>query len=354
VDDANRPLACPDYEAGTGYTLDEYLRAYDPAVWGRTRVPNGPLETARNAAHLNQQNRVRITIPSNTTLVGSGSDARISGAYVRVNNAQNVIIRNVTFEDAYDCFPQWDPTDGALGNWNSSYDNLGLLGAANVWVDHCEFTDGPHPDELQPFFFGREFVVHDGALDITNASDLVTVSWNHFARHDKLMLIGSSDTATGDIGKLRVTLHHNFFDSNVQRAPRVRFGQVHVYNNYYRLDPSNYSYSWGVGVQSQIVAQNNYFQTSSGRPGLLYTGIEHVPASRIISRFSGDAIFVKRTLVDGRVPVDVLGEYNRTHEPDLSNGVGWVPFLYNEMDSPQTVSLRVPSMAGVFRGRVRF
>ena len=33
---------------------------------------------------------------------------------------------------------------------------------------------------------------------------------------------------------LRVTLHHNLFESIGQRTPRVRFGKVHVYNNLYR------------------------------------------------------------------------------------------------------------------------
>ena len=203
--------------------------AFDPATWGRTRVPSGPLETARVAAHTKQQNRIRVNLTSNTTLVGLGPDARIVNAHVRVNNIQNVIIRNITFEDAFDCFPQWDPTDGALGNWNSSYDNISLTGATNVWVDHNAFNDGEHPDSAQPVYFGRPFVIHDGAVDITNASDLATVSWNRFDEHDKVMLIGSSDGATADVGKLRVTVHHNVFDSNVQRTPRVRFGQVHVY-----------------------------------------------------------------------------------------------------------------------------
>lgn len=38
-------------------------------------------------------------------------------------------------------------------------------------------------------------------------------------QHDKA--IGGSDSATADRNKLRVTIHHNVFDRNVQRAPRV-------------------------------------------------------------------------------------------------------------------------------------
>jgi len=33
----------------------------------------------------------------------------------------------------------------------------------------------------------------------------VTVSWNRFENHDKVMLIGSSDNAPADGGKLKVT-----------------------------------------------------------------------------------------------------------------------------------------------------
>jgi pectate lyase len=293
------------------------------------------------AAHTKQQNRIRVNLTSNTTLVGLGPDARIVNAHVRVNNIQNVIIRNITFEDAFDCFPQWDPTDGALGNWNSSYDNISLTGATNVWVDHNAFNDGEHPDSAQPVYFGRPFVIHDGAVDITNASDLATVSWNRFGEHDKVMLIGSSDGATADVGKLRVTVHHNVFDSNVQRTPRVRFGQVHVYNNYYAVKSETYGYSWGVGVQSQIYAENNYFVTDGT-----------VDPSRFISRFNGTLIFIGDTLLNGhsrKSHVDVLAAYNAVRDPDLSSAVTWTPFLVGEFHPTQAVAGVVRNTAGTFR-----
>ena len=133
------------------------------------------------------------------------------------------------------------------------------------------------------------------------------------------MLIGSSDGATADIGKLRVTVHHNVFDSNVQRTPRVRFGQVHVYNNYYVVNSATYGYSWGVGVQSQLYAENNYFVTDGT-----------VDPSRFISRFNGNLIFVGDTLLNGhskKSHIDVLAAYNTARDPDLSDAVTWAPFL---------------------------
>jgi pectate lyase len=99
-----------------------------------------------------------------------------------------------------------------------------------------------------------------------------TVSWNRFEDHDKVMLIGSTDNPAVDTGKLHVSLHYNLFRNVGQRTPRVRFGQVHVYNNLYSAAPGdNYLYSWGVGVESSIFAENNVFlgvATGSGGSGV--------------------------------------------------------------------------------------
>src|SRR5258707_5906365 len=141
-DDAGNPLACADYITG-GYSLAAYLQTYDPAVWGRTSVPSGPLETARHASEANQGKRVMIYIPSNTTIIGAEPGARVVGANFMVSKVNNVIVRNIQFENAFDCFPQWDPTDGSTGNWNSAFDNLSILNnSTHVWIDHDSFTDG--------------------------------------------------------------------------------------------------------------------------------------------------------------------------------------------------------------------
>ena len=350
VDDNNQPLSCDDY-AAPGYSLEAYLQAYDPdpAIWGR-KAPSGTLETARRLSQQAQQARVRIDVTSNTTLVGLGDDARLLGVSLRLDRVNNVIIRNITFQDAYDCFPQWDPTDGSTGNWNSQYDNIWVRGATHIWVDHSAFNDGDNPDSAQPLYFDRPYQVHDGALDITNAADLVTVSWNRFTDHDKVMLIGSSDSAAADRGKLRVTLHHNLFENVGQRAPRVRFGQVHVYNNYYAIENADtYVYSWGVGVESKIYAENNYFSADGVTP------------DRFIRRFNGTAIHASGTYVNGRAAadqVDVLAAYNAVNDPDLAGAVRWTtedgvvverPTLYTIIHPTQAVPGLVGNKAGPFR-----
>jgi len=346
VDDNNQPLSCGDY-ARSGYTLEAYLAAYDPAVWGRV-LPSGPLESARIASQQAQQARVRLRVGSNTTIVGVGNNAVIRGAWFDIRGTSgvpdsriNIIVRNITFQDTFDCFPQWDPTDGSQGNWNSAYDSISLRDCNHVWIDHNTFEDRDTADSTLPSYFGRLFQEHDGEVDITNASDLVTVSYNRFLSHDKVMLIGSSDSATADRGKLRVTIHHNLFEGVGQRTPRVRFGKVHVYNNYYR--PKNfegYQYSWGVGRESAIFAEDNFFRVD-----------ESITPDRFISRLNGTAIHASATLVNAAADskfVDVLAVYNAVNNPDLSDDVGWTPTLFLEIEPAFKVPSAVESRSGPF------
>ncbi len=334
-DDQGQPLTCDDYITG-GYSLAAYLAAYDPAVWGRSSKPSGPLEDARKASESNQAKRVQIYIPANTTIVGLGN-ARVLGANFMVSNVNNVIIRNIQFENAFDCFPQWDPTDGATGNWNSAFDNLSILNnATHVWIDHNSFTDGSLPDSQEPQYFGRVYEQHDGELDITKGADLVTVSWNRLTNHDKTMLIGSTDSSTYDVGKLRVTVHHNDFVNTNQRLPRVRYGQVHVYNNLYEeASNSAFLYALGVGVSSQIYAQNNYYVIPKG-----------FTAGNIIGYFKGTAIHTSGDVVNG-VPTDLLAAYNVTHPSNpLSGSVDWTPQYHLAINPTWLVPIIVRRFAG--------
>ncbi len=341
TDDGGGRLGCRDYADGTGYTLRKYLAAYDPRTWGSAR-PSGTQEEARQVAAARQAERIVLPVGSNTTIVGLGSGAVLKGASLQVRNADNVIVRNLELRDAYDCFPVWQPNSGGLGDWKTAYDTIWLTGATHVWVDHVTASDKGHPDADEPTYFARNHLRHDGLLDITNGSDLVTVSWSRFADHDKAMLIGSGDTATGDRGKLRVTLHHNEFESVVQRAPRVRFGQVHVYNNRYVVpeDVHDYRYSVGVSTESAIYAENNAFTA----PG-------HVEAADLVKSWNGTALHQTGTLFNG-FPVDLLtiyNAYNSGSERDLTADVGWTPTLHTKIDSADTADREVARGAGAGR-----
>jgi pectate lyase len=118
--------------------------------------------------------------------------------------------------------------------------------SANVWIDHCTITDSG-----------------DGAIDITQESDNVTVSWCHIyyssasLPHRLASLIASSDA---DSGNYRTTYHHNWFGTNCQeRLPSVRFGSAHVFNNYYNAPGNNYCVR--TRIEAECLVQNNFFQS---------------------------------------------------------------------------------------------
>ncbi|MFI8803509.1 polysaccharide lyase family 1 protein [Micromonospora chalcea] len=334
------PLDCADL-ADPEYSLQAYLAAYDPAAWGRTN-PSGPLEAARVRSVANQTRLTQINVGSNTTIIGLRG-ARLTGLTLMIDRVDNVIVRNIEFVDARDCFPAWSPTDGDTGNWNSQYDQISVRRSEHVWIDHNTFTDGDNPDSTQPVFFGRPWQVHDGSLDVTHTASLVTVSWNRFTGRDKVMLIGSSNTVGPDVGRLAVTVRHNLFDGTLQRLPRVRFGQVDVHENHYRLGGPGFEYALGVGVQSALYAENNFF-TLTGDAG---------PAD-LLYDWGGTALTERGSWVrqGDRLPrpVSLLAAYNAVHDPDLGGDAGWTPTLRAARPMPAPL---VPLVVDAFAGAGR-
>ena len=86
TDDAGRRLSCADY-ARDGYTLQDYLATYDPAVWGRDAEPP---DRSRTPARRPQQPRPRRSASrSARTPRSSGcAGASITGADLRINGEQ--------------------------------------------------------------------------------------------------------------------------------------------------------------------------------------------------------------------------------------------------------------------------
>lgn len=302
------------------FDFDQYVEEYKPEVWNidpanwdtaknRPLPVSGPLEDARVRSMENQERIISIAVGSNTSLIGLGSNAGIENGQIQVKNVENVIIRNLSFTDAFDHFPQWDPKDSFKldsattgcrqdyvddtagphlcpgGRWNSEYDNVQVYNAAHVWVDHCTFSDGRNHDDNFPSVFapphvGYDYLVqhHDGAVDVTGASDFVTISYNHFKNHDKTNLLGSSNTVTSDNGweALSITVAYNRYENAGQRLPRVRFGKVHVFNNYCsgrigylgdyaptddtRIPTDRFLYGIGIGHLAKLFVENNVFE----------------------------------------------------------------------------------------------
>lgn len=222
---------------------DGYAGAPAYGLAGTTGGAGGPTVTVTSAAELASyagantpyiiliSGRIQVsgmvTVVANKSIIGLGSTAEITGGGLQMGTTtrpgNNVIIRNITFRNA---------SDDSVSVHNGSH---------HVWIDHNEFYPG-----------------YDGSVDVKHRSSYVTISWNRFHQTDKSMLLGHSDSYTQDIGYLKVSYHHNYFDGSTQRHPRVRFGDpVHVYNNYYK----------GIGLYGIVSVENagvlvegNYFE----------------------------------------------------------------------------------------------
>lgn len=177
-----------------------------------------------------------VKIGSNKTIIGLGTNSGFLG-HVYLYGVSNIILRNLNFTN-----PK------GVGQGMGGGDGMTAHSTHHVWVDHCHFNE-----------------CADGQFDITHGSDFFTVSWckfsytNEDSDHRLSMLIGNRDNlAAEDAGKLHVTLHHNWIGDLVQdRAPRVRFGQVHIFNNYYAATSNNICI--GLGVSSQMLLESSYF-----------------------------------------------------------------------------------------------
>jgi pectate lyase len=99
---------------------------------------------------------------------------------------------------------------------------------------------------------------YDGLLDITHASDHVTVSWSKFSDHWKGSLIGHSDSNSAeDTGKLHVTYHHNHWNNVNSRLPSLRFGTGHIFSSCFENTPTS-----GVNVRmgAHVLVEESHFR----------------------------------------------------------------------------------------------
>jgi pectate lyase len=179
----------------------------------------------------------RLNVASNKTLRGVGA-ARLEGG-LRIRGSAGAFIENVIIENL-DVDASFSDVDG---------DGIQIHSAHHVWVDHCSVHDAL-----------------DGNADIVHGSDFVTLSWNRFSfaasstnTERRSSLIGHSATnAAEDAGHLRVTLHHNFWQPGIKAAmPSVRFGDVHVFDNYYASSGADSAIT--ADFASRILVENNFF-----------------------------------------------------------------------------------------------
>ncbi|KAJ4977805.1 hypothetical protein NE237_008585 [Protea cynaroides] len=198
-----------------------------------------------------------LSVSSYKTIDGRGQRIKLTGKGLRLKECEHIIVCNLEFE----------------GGKGHDVDGIQIKPKSrHIWIDRCSLQD-----------------YDDGLIDITRESTDITISRCRFSRHDKTMLIGADPSNTGD-RCIRVTIHHCFFDGTRQRHPRVRFGKVHLYNNYTR--------NWGLyavcaSVESQIYSQCNIYEAGQKKKAFEYYSEKAADREEVASgciRSEGDRI----------------------------------------------------------------
>ncbi|MDG9682335.1 polysaccharide lyase family 1 protein [Streptomyces sp. DH18] len=202
-----------------------------------TKVSGDSCSTAAGVIELKQI--------SNVTIVGVGSGAVFDQLGIHLREASNIIIQNVTVRNVK---KSGSPT-------SNGGDAIGMeSGVRNVWVDHTTLEAS-----------GGESEGYDGLFDMKANTQYVTLSYSILRNSGRGGLVGSSES---DLSNGFITYHHNLYENIDSRAPLLRGGIAHIYNNHYvKLNESGINSR--AGARAKV--ENNYFEDSKDVLGTFYT-----------------------------------------------------------------------------------
>ncbi|MFK4543133.1 pectate lyase [Streptomyces tendae] len=189
--------------------------------------------------------KIELKQVSNITIVGVGNGAVFDQLGIHIRESSNIVIQNVTVRNVK---KSGSPT-------SNGGDAIGMESdVRNVWVDHTTLEAS-----------GGESEGYDGLFDMKDNTQYVTLSYSTLRNSGRGGLIGSSES---DRSNGYVTFHHNLYENIDSRAPLLRGGIAHMYNNHYKsLNES--------GINSRAGAKakvdNNYFEDSKDVLGTFYT-----------------------------------------------------------------------------------
>ncbi len=134
--------------------------------------------------------------------------------------------------------------------------------AQDIWIDHVTFSQNG-----------------DESLSMGKGSTNLTASWCKFIDTDKAILLGWSDGDNPEKEraldeKMKVTVHHSFFDQVNGRAPILTYGKAHFYNNFQRnwKWAAATSYEWG-----QLYSEKNIYVGSTRKNSSPAIDTTHTP-----------------------------------------------------------------------------
>ncbi|KAL0721307.1 hypothetical protein Bca4012_035906 [Brassica carinata] len=188
------------------------------------------------------QLKEELIMNSFKTLDGRGASVHISGGpCITIQYVTNIIIHGLHIHDCKQGGNTYVRDSPEHYGWRtiSDGDGVSIFGGSHVWVDHCSLSN-----------------CNDGLIDAIRGSTAITISNNYLTHHNKVMLLGHSDTYEQD-KNMQVTIAFNHFGEGlVQRMPRCRHGYFHVVNNDYTHWEM---YAIGGSANPTINSQGNRF-----------------------------------------------------------------------------------------------
>ncbi|GKE13569.1 probable pectate lyase 18 [Tanacetum coccineum] len=197
------------------------------------------------------------------TIDGRGASVHIAGgSCITIQYVTNIIIHGINIHDCKSTGNAMVRSSPHHFGWRtiSDGDGVSIFGGSHVWVDHCSLSN-----------------CADGLIDAIMGSTAITISNNYMTHHDKVMLLGHSDSYEKD-KNMQVTIAFNHFGEGlVQRMPRCRHGYFHVVNNDYTHWEM---YAIGGSANPTINSQGNRFLAPDRRFSKEVTKHEDAPESK--------------------------------------------------------------------------
>lgn len=260
----------------------------------------------------------------NVSIIGRGANAEFWGTGIHIT-ASNVIIRNLKMYHVPQSRGQGDiiTIDGRNGP------------VRNVWIDHNELfndlnvtvpasiTDPLLQAEYQKDYYDE---LVSGRSDVAD----ITISYNYLHDSWKTSLWGSSDEDNFD---RRITWHHNHWYHVNSRLPLFRFGQGHIFNNYYQnVDTSAINSRMGAIIR----VEKNVFENTKN-PVMSQDSIAIGYWELIENQLRGTTTWVDKEGDTNIIADELLADYASTGTLTLPDGYLYAPSLVPVEEVPEFV-----------------
>ncbi len=194
----------------------------------------------------------------NVTIEGVGTEAELIQCGFRFAKAKSIEVRNLTFTDYPDKAVSLRGETKVPNESNREEVAATVVNYGNYWVHNNVFNAGKLNFDVRKGYVinpndpsGESYKADDtaGSTECHN----VTYCYNFYNKLNKAHLIGSTSNSI----VYNYTLHHNYYKDVVQRVPKSRTANIHMYNNYYETESS-------LNVDQMedaiVFSENNYFE----------------------------------------------------------------------------------------------